>query len=106
MNFILIDESSIQTKNNNFRNWIIKNKDAYNKISDCETRNLLMAVSTYKTITYEITKNTANSEIFKKFFEKILNELSLNEINESLFILDNLSSHATPEMFEFYNKKN
>ena len=105
LNFIYIDESSIQTNNNNFRNWTLINDGIYNKISDNEKRNLLMAVSPYKTIYFEIKKNNTNSEEFKKFFENMLSKLSDKEKDESVFILDNLSSHATPEMFEYYSSK-
>ena len=31
LNFIWIDESSIETKNNNFRNWVLKNEETYIK---------------------------------------------------------------------------
>ena len=62
-----------------------------------------MAVDKDKTIYFQITKNNTDSNKFKTFFENLLNKLNDKEKNESLFILDNLSSHSTPEMFELYS---
>ena len=105
LNFIFIDETCIETKNNNYRNWIKKNEDIHFNIGDNEKRNLLMAVSPYKTVYFEITNKNTNSNVFKDFFENMLNKLSNEEKTRSVFILDNLSSHATLQMFDFYNSK-
>ena len=64
-----------------------------------------MAVSPYKTVYFEITNKNTNSNVFKDFFENMLNKLSNEEKTRSVFILDNLSSHATLQMFDFYNSK-
>ena len=100
---IFIDECGFSTINNNFRNWV-NNENQYNaKLTHKNTRlNLIMAVSNNKIEYYKISENNTNSELFLGFMKELINNMTEDEKNKSIFILDNLKSHCTLELFEFY----
>ena len=104
LNLVFIDESSINTKNNNYKTWLLKGDDVYNKLKDSEKRNLILAVNPQKNIFYKITNTNTNSKEFKEFFTNLLTKLSDKDKENTLFVLDNLPAHCTPEMFSFYNE--
>ena len=105
MDFIYIDESSIYTTNNNYRTWKFPDEEIYFPIKDSLKRNLLLAVNKDKNIFFKLTEKTTTSLEFKNFIEQMLSKLSEEEINKTIFILDNHSSHSTPELFELYHEK-
>ena len=105
INFIFIDESSLYTQNNNYKTWKLPNENIYTTIKDSFKRNLLLAVSKDKTISFKLTQNTTTSNEFQTFFIQMLSCLDENEIQNSIFILDNHSSHLTPKLFKLYNDK-
>ena len=65
-----------------------------------------MAVSYKRVYGFTINIESTNSKNFKLFMEKIISNLSQNEIKNSGFFMDNLSSHKTCELYEFYKKYN
>ena len=99
LNFIFIDQSSINSKNNNYKTWLLKGDDVYNKLKDSEKRNLILAVNPQKNIFYKITNTNTNSKEFKEFFTNLLTKLSYKDKENTLFVLDNLFAHYTQEMF-------
>ena len=105
MDFNFIDESSIYTTNNNYRTWKFPDEEIYFPIKDSLKRNLLLAVNKDKNIFFKLTEKTTTSLEFKNFIEQMLSKLSEEEINKTIFILDNHSSHSTPELFELYHEK-
>lgn len=104
-NFIFIDESSIYTQNNNYKTWKLPEEEIYTEMNDSYKRNLLLAVNKEKTIYFKITEKTTTSIEFQKFFFQMLSCLNDEEISKTIFIMDNHSSHLTPQMFELYHEK-
>ena len=106
LEIIFIDESGFFTQNNHFRCWRKNSQEIYNHIKDNKKVNLIMAVNSYKICHYKLNDNSTTSHEFKKFMEELISKLTEEEKKKSIFVLDNLTSHLTEEMFSFYNKNN
>lgn len=106
MEIVFIDESGFFTQNNHFRCWRKKSQEIYNPIKDNKKVNLIMAVNSYKICHYKLNDNSTTSHEFKIFMEELISKLTEEEKKKSIFVLDNLTSHLTEEMFSFYNKNN
>jgi uncharacterized pyridoxamine 5'-phosphate oxidase family protein len=96
-----LDESGFFTKNKKIYMWRHKNEDIYSKIKDRKKLNLIMAVSNQNVIYYEISKENANNNTFKKFMINMINSIDEDKLKNYIFIMDNLSCHLTKELFEF-----
>ena len=70
LSFIFIDESSINTQNNNYKTWKLPEEEIHTEIKDTLKRNLLLAVNKEKTIYYKITEKSTTSNEFQNFFFK------------------------------------
>lgn len=106
LEIIFIDESGFFTQNNHFRCWRKKGQEIYSQIKDNKKVNLIMAVNSSQICHYKLNDNSTTSHEFKLFMDELISKLSKEEKNNSIFVLDNLSSHLTEEMFSFYNKNN
>lgn len=105
LNYIFIDESFIYTQNNIFRSWKLPEDEIFMPIQDFSKKNLLLAVDKNKTIFFKLSDKPTTSIEFKNFFTQMLSSLNDNEIINSIFILDNHSSHLTSELFQLYDDK-
>ena len=106
LSFIFIDESSIYTQNNNYKTWKLPEEEIHTEIKDTLKRNLLLAVNKEKTIYYKITEKSTTSNEFQNFFFQMLSCLSEEEKSRTVFIMDNHSSHLTPNYSNYIMKKN
>ena len=98
---IFIDESSIQSYNNNYRTWRSKYEQIYFKV-DTKKRNLIAAVDNKSVIYYEINEENTDESIFLKFMKNLKIKLELMNISNFVIILDNLSCHKTQVLKNFY----
>ena len=103
---IYLDEAGFFTKNSNFYTWRQENEEIFTKIEDRKKINLIMAVSPQKIIYYDLTESNTDNNTFKNFMEGLVNNMQNEEIQNHIIILDNLSSHLTNDLFEFYKNKN
>ena len=99
---IFIDESKIQQINNNLHCWRGKGEYIFSKIKKMEKRNLIMGVSPSGLIYYKITSSNTNTINFKLFFQGLLEFIGEEKKRNSIFILDNLTSHVSSNMKIFY----
>lgn len=104
-NLVFIDESRFFTYNPNYKAWRNSKKDIYYKINNKQKLNLIMAVNRNKIIHYEITDSNTTSNIFLNFLKSMMEKLSDDDKKITVLIMDNLSSHLTKELFEFYYQK-
>ena len=63
-----------------------------------------MAVDDKNIIYFEINKENTNQDVFLLFMENLLREIKLKNIKKYAIIMDNLSSHKTKELLNFYSK--
>ena len=100
---IYIDESGFFLKNSNFKNWCENSDKYYSKVSNTNIKlNLLMAVSEKQVIYYKISEINTSGEQFLIFMKDLIDKMDDNDKKHSIFIMDNLSSHLTLELFQFY----
>lgn len=93
--FIYVDESKIQTYNNNYRCWRPSNKIIYSKQNDKQKINLIMGVSSDKVVHYSLSlKNTDSSE-FIKFLSEMKKKIPDDLFKRTLFIFDNAKFHTS-----------
>lgn len=98
---IYIDESSIQSYNNNYRTWRSKYDQIYFKV-ETKKRNLIAAVDNTSVLYYEINEENTDESIFLKFMKNLKNKLEKINIYNFVVILDNLSCHKTQLLKNFY----
>ena len=104
LDVIYVDESGFYTKNENYYTWRVGNNEFYHHIEDNGKANLLIGVSRSKIIKYKIIKEPTNSENFFKFMEEMVNSMTNEEKENSIIVMDNCTSHLTPQMFQFYSE--
>lgn len=63
-----------------------------------------MAVDDKNIFYFEINKENTNQDVFLLFMENLLREIKLKNIKKYAIIMDNLSSHKTEELLNFYSK--
>ena len=105
LNPIFVDESWFKTKNNHFYTWRKSNEEIYNFMEDIKKINLLIGVSKDKVINYKIIKEETNSDNFSQFISELINAMTEQEKNNSVLIMDNCTSHLSPQLFKFYDDK-
>ena len=99
---IYLDESAFYNYNSNLRTWRLKENYIYHNIRNNQKFNLLMAVSSKKVYGFQINEETTNSKTFQNFMDYLLKNMTQKEKENSVFFMDNLSSHKTLELFSFY----
>ena len=72
-------------------------------MEDNKKINLLIGVSKYKVIKYKIIEEETNSDNFSQFMSELINAMTEQEKNNSLIIMDNCTSHLSPQLFKFYD---
>ena len=104
---VFIDECGFSLKNNNFRNWIKKNKEYSSKLSPEGNKiNLIMAVTKNKILHFAVNKVTTDSNQFKIFIEELLNKMTEEEKKNNILIMDNLRAHLTVDLIQVYFNNN
>ncbi len=63
-NILFMDESSILSKNNNYRRWRMVNEIVYSKMEPTKRSNLLLTVDKSNIIYYKLNKQSINEETF------------------------------------------
>lgn len=104
LNPIFIDESKFTLKNQNFKTWVNQNDLYHYGNKGNEKRNIILAVGIEKLFHYEITDSNTNKIIFKRFMNKLIDEII--DVKNYVFIMDNLSVHLTDEIKNLVNRYN
>ena len=86
LKIIYIDESIFQLKNNNYYTRRKKNEDIKKEIKD--RLNLILAVDDSKVISYKLTKDSIDHNIFIGFLEDMTKKSGEKEIREYLIVID------------------
>ena len=102
---IFIDESGFYNYNSNFRTWRKPYDKIYQIIKENGKFNLIMAVNRKKIFHFKMNNESTDSNTFKKFMEEMLQKMTQEEIKNSVFVLDNLISHKTLELYKFYSER-
>lgn len=102
---LFLDESSILSYNNNYRAWRAPNKNIYFNMGTKSKRNLILVVSDCEVIYFKITKKNTNENNFLEFMKEFEETLAKNINYKFVVIMDNLSSHRTKNLLNFYNEK-
>lgn len=101
---IYLDEAGFFTQNNNFYTWKKSEDEIYTKIEDRKRINLIMAVGVKKIFYYELTSKNTDNSTFKMFMNNLVDKMSQEEKENNFIILDNLSSHLSLDLFQFYKE--
>ena len=105
MNFIFIDESNFSLTNNHFKTWR-KFDDNVNYGPKTKSKiNIILAVSINRVINYQLTTENINIKNFEIFLIDTINKININELNNTIFILDNLSVHCSKTIIKLMKKK-
>lgn len=104
-NIVYIDESKIQTYNNNYRCWRTFNKTIYSPQNKGEKVNLIMAVSQKEVLHSQLTSRNIDSNEFIKFLSELKYKMSNDLFNKSLFILDNARFHTSLKTEQYLRDK-
>ena len=105
-NILFMDESSILSKNNSFRTWRTKNQNIYFNLGPNKRSNVSLIISKNEIIYYKINKTNTNENKFLEFMNEALKEIKLKKIEKYIIVLDNLSSHKTSKVINFFKDNN
>jgi len=105
-NILFMDESSILSKNNSFRTWRTKNQNIYFNLGPNKRSNVSLIISKNEIIYYKINKTNTNENTFLEFMNEALKEIKLKKIEKYIIVLDNLSSHKTSKVINFFKDNN
>ena len=100
------DESIILCSNNNFRCWRFINGNIYYGNNLRNKKNLLLLIGENEIIHYKITEKNTNQDVFFEFCQECLSSLKKKGYEKYIIILDNLSSHKTKKLLNFYQSNN
>lgn len=104
-NFIFIDESHFSLINNHYKTWLKYDDKLYYGPEKKDKVNLILAVSLNKVINYALTKKNINKENFYDFMNKTIEKLNKNEIQKTVFVMDNLSVHLSSNIKKLMKDK-
>ncbi len=99
---LFMDESSILSKNNNFRCWRDKRENVYFNLGPNQRSNLLLLINKNDIIYYKINKTSTNESTFLEFMKESLKEIKKRKIEKFIIVLDNLSCHKTLKVRNFF----
>lgn len=103
-NILFCDETGITNKNNNYNIWRKKEENVYQNCNFFKRKNLIMTISNEEVIYYEISDESTDSTVFLNYMKNLKNIIEQKDINNYVIVMDNLSSHKTKELLEFYSK--
>ena len=101
---IYCDESGFKNKSNNFYTWKKANEEIFFDYEEFKKFTLILAVDDNNVLHYKINTCTTNSESFLEFVKELNMKLLNLNYNNYVLILDNLSSHKTKDLIEYYAK--
>jgi transposase len=105
MNFVFIDESNFSLINNHYKTWIKDDETLHFGPKMKNKFNIILAISINKVINYEITNENINKNNFAKFLENTINKMNIEELNNTIFIMDNLSVHCCKKLIRIMKRK-
>ena len=100
-NIIYVNESSINTINNNLKLRKESNDNFYAKIPSRQRFNLLMSVYEEGVLHFKINKENTKTNTFLEYINELFSIIKEN-ISPYVIILDNLSCHKTEDLYNFY----
>ena len=101
-NFIFIDESNFLLCNNHYKTWVRQNENLHYGPKKKNKINLILAVSIHKVVNYELTTKNINKNNFELFMKKTIESLNKEEINNTIWIMDNLSVHLAKNIKDLF----
>lgn len=101
---IYCDETGYSNSNNNFYSWVKKEEDAFCYFKEIKKSNLIMAVDKEQVLHYNISIQSTTSSVFLNFIQELHQKLLKMNYGKYIIVLDNLSSHKTQEVIEYYYK--
>lgn len=106
LNFIFIDESNFYLQNSHFKTWRkTEDNNQYGPKKKIKL-NIILAVSINKVINFDLINENINQKNFKIFLEKTIWKLEKNELNNTIFILDNCSIYCPKNIIKYMKLKN
>ena len=100
---LFLDESYIQSINNNYRAWRHKKEELYFKLGSKKKKNLLLVVSSNSVFHYKITEVNTNENNFMEFMDEVNTIIKSKENEKYVIIMDNLSAHRTKKLMKYYD---
>jgi transposase len=105
LNFIFIDESKFSLINNNYKTWTNKNDNLHYGPKKKDKINIILGVSTNEVIYYELIKDNINKNNFLNFMKNMINKINKDDLNNYVFIMDNMSAHCCKKVKNYFYKK-
>lgn len=105
-NILFCDETGLLNKNNNFRSWRKNDEEIYQKTDSFKRKNLIMTVSKDDVIYYEILNESTDTNTFLNYMKNLKKSIDKKGLKNYVIVMDNLSSHKSPALIEFYSKNN
>jgi transposase len=84
--------------------WRKSDQNIYSNSGSSKRKNLIAAIDENSVLTYTINDNNTDEKIFLEFMIKLKEKIDSMNIKDFVIILDNLASHKTPLLKEFYIK--
>ena len=72
---IYVDETSIQSNNNNFKIWRLSDETIFYNLSSSSKQNLIAAIDEQQVLYYHITEKNTSENTFLDFMDKLLKKL-------------------------------
>ena len=94
----------LKNKSNNFYTWKKANEEIFFDYEEFKKFTLILAVDVNNVLHYKINTCTINFESFLEFIKELNMKLLNLNYNNYVLILDNLSSHKTKDLIEYYAK--
>lgn len=104
-NILFMDESSILSKNNNYRRWRMYNEVIYSKMEPAKRSNLLLTVDKNDVIFYKLNKESTNEDSFYIYINELIDIIEKQNKEKYIIVLDNLSAHKTSKIINFFIEK-
>ena len=104
--FIFLDESKLELKNNHFRAWMKKEEILTFGVNSNIKKNIILAVNKSEIIFYQFLDQNINSNNFVEILGKLGEKMEEKNNKKYVLILDNCTAHKTDEVIKYlYDKK-
>ena len=105
LNFVFIDESHFSLVNNHYKTWIREGESLHYGPKEKKKINIILAISINKIINFELIKENINKNNFKQFLETTISKMNENELENSIFVMDNFSVHCCKKIIKLMKRK-
>jgi len=104
LKLLFVDETGFLLENNNYFSWRNPDEEIYQgpKTKTKERLNLILCVSNSKVITKKFTKNPVDSKVFIEFLNDLIKELSEEEKQKTIIVMDNATFHISRDVVNFF----